>query len=251
MTSANPCEGIPLGYDYDYRSQTVCLPSAPLPGHTFILGHTGAGTEHVMAKVATHQAAAGTPTVILDPRSNIRRMLDDNAAICCHDIAKLTHQRQIKANFPKCAALLLYAEYPYPSQSDMTAAAQDAIGNLQLTTDHLNTPGLLIVDHYYIAADLDWNSWSDRTQNANIHTMFSVNHHPHCASGIKRPIPMIANADAIILRTTSDTNLAPVLHNSNIDDDLSLMTNGDKSFQAGYLWIRAPRWSAFFTDTPR
>ena len=110
MTAAKPCEGIPLGSDYDYPYHTVCLPSAPLPGHTFVFGYTGAGTERILVKVATHQAAAGTPTVILDPRSNIRSALDDDAAICHHDVAKFAHQRQSNANFPMCNALLMYAE---------------------------------------------------------------------------------------------------------------------------------------------
>ena len=81
--------------------------------------------------------------------------------------------------------------------------------------------------------------------------MFSAIDHPHLTSGIKRPIPMIANADAIILRTTSDKQLEPVLANSDIDDDLTLMTDADKSFRTGYIWLREPRWSAFFTDPPR
>lgn len=136
----------------------------------------------------------------------------------------------------------------------MTAAAQDAIRNLQLTSDRLKAPGLLIVAHYYVAADLDWNRWIDPTQNGNIHTMFSANHHSHFTSGIERPIPMIANADAIIPRTTLDKQLAPVLANSDIDDDLTLITeitDADKSFHTGYLWLSDPRWSAFFTDPPR
>ena len=135
--------------------------------------------------------------------------------------------------------------------ADMTAAAQDAIHNLQLTADRLNAPGLLIVDHYYVAADLDWDRLIDRTQNGNIHTVFSGINHPYLTSGIKRPIPMIANADAIILHTTSDKQLEPAMANSDIDDDLTLITDTRKSLNAGYLWLREPRWSAFFTDPPR
>ena len=200
----------------------------------------------MLTKVAVHQAAAGAPTVILDPRSNIRGLLDDDTTICCHDIAKLARQRETNAHFPTCRALLLYAEYPYPSMADLTAAAEDAIRNLQLTADRLNAPGLLIADQYHVAADIDWNHWTDRTQIPNIHTVVSTVYLP--TSGIKRPIPVIANADAIILRTTSDSNLVPVMANSDIDDDLSLMTDVNKSLRAGYLWLRDPRWSAFFAD---
>lgn len=76
MTATKPCEGIPLGFDYDYPYHTVCLPSAPLPGHTFVFGYvgTGAGVEHILAKVATHQAPpAPLPSFwILAPTSAVR-----------------------------------------------------------------------------------------------------------------------------------------------------------------------------------
>ena len=72
MTTAHPPESIPLGANYDNRAQTVRLPAAPLPGHTFILGHAGAGTEHILVKVAAHRSAIGRPTAILNLGSACR-----------------------------------------------------------------------------------------------------------------------------------------------------------------------------------
>ena len=110
-------------------------------------------------------------------------------------------------------------------------------------------PAVLIADHYQPFADLDWNRWTDRTQNGGIHTIVSTNRPPDSGL-IKRPIPVIANADAIIIRTTSKRNLVPILDNTEIADDLSPLTDL-RRVGIGYLWLRDTKWSAFFTDCPQ
>ena len=146
------------------------------------------------------------------------------------------------------SVLLLHARYPRPSQTEMTDIAEHTIRNLQTAQERLQTPALLIADQYQIFEDIAWNRWTDRTQNGGVHTMVCTIQPP---SGLtKRPIPIIANADAIILRTTSDKNLGPVLDNSDIDGDITLLTDRRKSFSVGYLRLRDAKWSAYFTDQP-
>lgn len=248
MTTAHPPEGISLGADYDDRHEIVRLPADPLPGHTFILGHAGAGTEHILAKVATHRSAIGRPTAILDPVANIHHALPHDTNIHQIEMSRIGALTEIDDIIQQGGVLLLHARYPRPSRTEMTHIAEHTIRNLQTAQERLQTPALLIADQYQIFEDITWNRWTDRTQNGGIHTMVTTNHPP--TSLIKGPIPIIANADAIILRTTSDKNLVPVLDNSDIDGDLTLLTDYRKSFGVGYLRLRDAKWSAYFTDQP-
>ena len=246
MTIPDTAEGIPLGRNCDNHAETVRLPAAPLPGHTFVLAHSGAGAPRILAKAALHQSAAGRPTAILDPHGDIRHELPPDTKIRQLNIRHLDDHSEIADTIQQGGAVLLYDEFPHPNRPNLTAVAQTALSSLQAVQNRTSTPATLIADHYQPFVDLDWNRCTDRTQNGGIHTIVSANR-PPTAGLIKRPIPVIANADAIIIRTTSRQNLAPILDNAEIEDDLSPLTDL-RRVGIGYLWLRDTKWSAFFTD---
>ena len=260
MTVAIPSEGIALGVNYHDPTETVCLPADPMPAHTLVVGHTGAGTDLVLAKIALHHAEAGNPTLILDPAGNIRRQLGERPAILQHDVTQdpPTIHFDISDSLPTGKALLIYADHPYGKQRpDLTPAAKHALHNLKVVMETLscitgNTerPGLLIADQYSFAADIDWKQWTDPAHNGSIHTAIGTTRPP--TNSVKRPIPDIANADAIIIRTTSRKNIAPVLDNSGIDDDLTILTDScETGHGIGYLWLRQTGFASFFRDQPQ
>ena len=246
MPLPNLAEGISLGLNYDNRNETVRLPAAPLPGHTFVLAHSGAGAPRVLAQAALLQAAAGRPTAILDPHGDIRHELPADTKIRQLNIRQINDCSEITDIITQGGAILLYDEFPHQTRPDLTDVAQTATSSLQAARKRTSMPAVLIADCYQPFADLDWNLWTDRTQNGGIHTIVSTNR-PPTAGLIKRPIPVIANADAIIIRTTSRQNLAPILDDAEIDDDLSPLTDL-RRVGIGYLWLRDTKWSAFFTD---
>lgn len=130
MTLPDTAEGIPLGRNCDNPAETVRLPAAPLPGHTFVLAHSGAGAPRILAKAALHQAAAGRPTAILDPHGDIRHELPADTKIRQLNIRQLNDCSEITDIITQGGAVLLYDEFPHPTRPDLTAVAQTAISSL-------------------------------------------------------------------------------------------------------------------------